>query len=54
MKCTECGNGSADRVRIEYVEEAAETLPLCSACRDAFQNGDLVTDVTVMRPGEDR
>jgi hypothetical protein len=48
VECEECGVERAERARIEYVEDAAETLPLCEACRAVFADGDLVTDVTVI------
>lgn len=53
MECAECGGEGASRVRIEYVEAAAETLRLCEGCRAEFEAGDLVTDVTAVSTGSD-
>lgn len=53
MECETCGVERAERARIEYVEDAAETLPLCDACRAEFSDGDLVTDVTVIGAGHE-
>lgn len=53
MECTECGTDGAEPVRIEYVEATTETLSLCPSCRDEFEDGDLVTDVTAVSTGDD-
>lgn len=53
MECLECGDRGAESVRIEYVERSAETLRLCSQCRNEFEDGDLVTDVTAVSVGGD-
>jgi hypothetical protein len=53
MECTECGGDGAEPVRIEYVEATTERLSLCSSCREEFEDGDLVTDVTVVSTRED-
>lgn len=52
MECTECDEGGAEPVRIEYVEATTEKLQLCPTCRDEFEDGDLVTDVSPLSTGE--
>ena len=53
MECTECGTDGAERVRIEYVEATTERLSLCGSCREEFEDGDLVTDVTAVSTRND-
>ena len=53
MECTECGDGGASPVKVEYVESRTERLRLCEACREEFADGDLVTDITAVSTGDD-
>jgi hypothetical protein len=48
MECTECGDGDANPMRVEYVQGPTETLRLCAGCRQEYEEGNFVEDVTLV------
>lgn len=46
MECTECGTQAATQVTVEYTSGRTETLALCTDCRDEFEEGEFVQNVT--------
>lgn len=48
MECDECGTGDAELTNVDHEVDGAETIPLCADCRDEFEDGGLVEDVSLV------
>lgn len=47
MDCAECGAREGTPTRVEYIDDTTEVLPLCRECREEYDGGAFVEDVTV-------
>lgn len=48
MECAECGTSDAALTKVEYEVEETETIPHCADCRDEFQDGGFIEEVSVV------
>lgn len=48
MDCSECGTGDAALTKVKYEVDKTETIPLCADCRDEFQDGGLVEEISLV------
>lgn len=47
MACIECGRIDSEPVTVAYTDGTTELVTLCAMCRNAFEEGVFVTEVSI-------
>lgn len=46
MGCTECEENEGERMKVEYIDGATETVELCDGCQEEFEVAELVATIS--------